>query len=177
MIQVGDAIFCDFGVRYLGLYTDVQEWGYVPRSGERSAPHGLRLAMSQANMMQDLLMRELRPGRTGNEIQADALAAGRKMGLGPRVYSHPIGLHVHGAGSYIGTPDRQDPQHQREVDSRRGDFPVISDTVYAIELSIDVPIEDWEGQVVRFPVEQLAFISSEGSRFLGGRQEEIYLVD
>lgn len=177
VIRRGDAIYTDFGISYLGMFTDVQEWGYVPLVGEEGVPSGLRSAMASAHKMQDLLMAEMIPGRTGNEVLAAALTAGRELGLEPRIYTHPIGLHVHGAGAYVGTPDRQDPTHDLEIESRRGDYPLSTDSVYAIELSIDVPIPDWDGQIVRFPVEQPAIISGRTSRFLGGRQMDFYLVD
>ena len=49
----------------------------------------------------------MRPGRTGNEVLADTLAAMKAAGIDGTVYTHPIGDHGHGAGPLIGLWDRQ----------------------------------------------------------------------
>ena len=42
--------------------------------GETDAPAGLKLALKNANRLQDILFEETRVGRTGNEILAATLA-------------------------------------------------------------------------------------------------------
>jgi len=68
----------------------------VLREGETSVPAGLRAALDRSNRRQDIVLAELRPGRTGNEILRDARARMRVEGIDGTVYSHPIGLHGHG---------------------------------------------------------------------------------
>ena len=58
--------------------------------------------------MQDITVEELKPGRTGNEILKASLARMRAAGIDGTLYSHPIGLHGHGAGALIGLWDYQD---------------------------------------------------------------------
>lgn len=178
VIRRGDLVHCDEGLKYLGLLTDMHEWAYVPRLGETDVPAGLKEALRKGNRMQDILVGEFRVGRSGTEILAAALEKGRAEGLKPRVYTHPIGVHLHSAGTVIGLPDQQeqDPIRDRDVEGRRGDYPLRIDTTHAIELSINASVPEWGGQEVRFPVEQQAFFSASGVQFIGGRQTEIYVV-
>ena len=108
VIQRGDVLHCDFGITALGLNTDTQHMGYVLREGERDAPAGLKRALLNSNRLQDLLLAEMRPGRTGNEVLASALAAMRAAGVNGTIYTHPIGDRGHGAGPLIGLWDHQE---------------------------------------------------------------------
>ncbi len=115
-------------------------------------------------------MGEFKVGRLGNDVQAAALAKGRAEGLKPRVYTHPIGLHGHGAGAFIGLPDRQDGVVEK------GDYPMHAETAYSIELSVQAQIPEWGGQEIRVPLEQEGYFSGTSARFIGGRQTAFHLV-
>jgi methionine aminopeptidase len=170
VIRHGDVVKCDMVLKYLGLHTDHAESAYVLRPGEVDAPAGLKEALKRGNRLQDILNGEFRLGRTGNEVLAAALAKGRQEGLEPRIYTHPIGLHGHGAGAFIGLPDRQDGVPEK------GEYPMRIDTAYSIELSVTTAIPEWDGQKVELPLEQEAFFSKDGVKFIGGRQTELHLV-
>jgi len=170
VIRRGDVLHCDIGVKYLGLNSDIQELAYVLREGETAPPAGLQEALRRGNRMQDILVGEFREGRLGNEVQAAALQKGRAEGLEPRIYTHPIGLHGHAAGAFVGLPEYQ------EGVPEKGEYPVHLETAYSIELSVRTPIPEWGGQEVVFSLEQDAFISASGSRFLDGRQTTLHLV-
>ncbi len=170
VIRRGDVLHCDIGIKYLGLHTDTQEVAYVLKPGETEAPAGLSLALRRGNRMQDILMGEFRLGRTGDDVQLAALAKGRAEGLRPRVYTHPIGWHGHGAGAFVGLPEYQDGVPEK------GEYPLHAETAYSIELSVDEPIPEWGGQTVRLGLEQEAFFSGNDMRFIDGRQTEFHLV-
>ena len=108
IIERGDVLHCDVGITALRLNTDIQHLAYVLREGERDAPAGLKQALARSNRMQDILIEEIRPGRTGNEILASSRARLAKEGIDGTIYSHPIGLHGHGAGPLIGLWDYQE---------------------------------------------------------------------
>jgi Xaa-Pro aminopeptidase len=74
VIQRGDVLHCDFGLVALRLHTDTQHMGYVLREGETDVPAGLKRALANSNRLQDIVMEEIRPGRSGNEILAASLA-------------------------------------------------------------------------------------------------------
>ncbi len=169
VIEPGDLIHVDFGITYLGLNTDAQQHAYVLRPGEEAAPPGLVAALAAGNQLQDILLAEFIAGRTGNEILAAALRSGAAAGLDGTIYTHPLGLHGHAAGPTIGLWD-----HQEGVPGQ-GDHPLFANTVYAIELNVQVEIPEW-GQPVRIMLEEDALFDGEHVRWLDGRQTELHLI-
>lgn len=169
-IQRGDLLRCDIGVTYVGLNSDVQEVAYVLREGESDAPEGLKAALARGNRLQDILVGEFKEGRMGNEALAVALRAARAEGLVPRIYSHPVGYHGHAAGSRVGLPDMQGGV------PGMGDYPLYPDTCWAIELSVRVPVPEWDGQAIDMALEEDAAFTANGTYFLDGRQTRIRLI-
>ena len=171
VIQRGDVLHCDFGITALGLNTDTQHMGYVLRDGERDAPEGLKRALLNSNRLQDLLLAEMRPGRTGNEVLTRTLAAMRAAGINGTVYTHPIGDRGHGAGPLIGLWD-----HQEGVPGR-GDVPLLPGTWFSIELQATTPVSEWGGQLVRSAQEEDAELGTDGTmRWIVRRQTTFHLV-
>jgi len=170
VIEPGDLVHCDVGLSSLGLRTDTQRNAYVLRPGEREAPAGLREALRVGNRMQDLTTGALVAGRTGNEVLATARAAAAAEGIDADVYSHPVGFHGHGAGPAIGLWDEQGGV------PGPGDYPVHSDTVYALELAVRRNVPEWGGQRVRMALEQGIALTDDGVEYLDGRQTELLLV-
>jgi hypothetical protein len=147
-----------------------QEAAYVLREGEANAPKGLRDALARGNRLQDVLVSEMKAGKTGNEILASALSKARAEGLVPAIYSHPIGYHGHAAGTRIGLPDMQGGV------PGMGDYPLFPDTCWAIELGVRVAIPEWDNQPVQMALEQDAVFTAKGTSFLDGRQTAIHLI-
>ena len=170
VIEPGDLIHCDVGLTSLGLRTDTQRNGYVLRPGETAAPAGLRDALHVGNRMQDLTTAELTVGRTGNEVLAAARAAAAAEGIDADVYSHPLGVHGHGAGPAIGQWDAQGGV------PGAGDYPVHVDTAYALELAVRLPVPEWGDQCVRMGLEQGIALTADGVDYLDGRQTELILI-
>jgi Xaa-Pro aminopeptidase len=171
VILPGDVLHIDFGISALGLKTDTQHMGYVLRPGEREPPEGLRRALANSNRLQDIVLAELRSGRTGNDILRAALAAMTAAGITGTVYSHPVGDHGHGAGPLIGLWD-----HQEGVPGR-GDVPVWPDTWFSIELEARTPVPEWNGQVVKSAQEEDAAVGADGvARWVLLRQTAFHLV-
>jgi Xaa-Pro aminopeptidase len=116
-------------------------------------------------------MEELRPGRSGNEVLAAALARMRAAGLNGTLYSHPIGMHGHGAGTLIGRWDAQ------EGTGAQGDATVIANMWYSIELQVTSPVSEWGNQLVRMAQEEDAVIGPDGrTRWALKRQSNLFLV-
>lgn len=171
VIQRGDVLHCDFGLTALGLNTDTQHMGYVLREGERDAPEGLKRALLNSNRLQDLLLAEMRPGRSGNEVLAATLSAMRVAGINGTVYTHPIGDRGHGAGPLIGLWD-----HQEGVPGR-GDVALLPATWFSIELQATTPVPEWGGQLVRSAQEEDAELGADGRmRWIVRRQTQFHLV-
>jgi hypothetical protein len=171
VIQRGDVLHCDVGITVARLNTDTQHDAYVLRPGETDAPAGLMLALANANALQDIVMDEIRPGRTGNEILASSLARMRAKGIDGTVYTHPIGMNGHGAGPLIGLWDYQDGV------AGRGDAKVIPNMWFSIELQATTAVVEWGGQPVRMAQEEDMVVGSDGRpRWALKRQERLFLV-
>lgn len=171
VIQRGDVLHCDFGIVAHRLNTDTQHMGYVLLEGETEPPAGIRRALEQSNRLQDIVFAELRPGRTGNEILRSSLERMKAAGIDGTVYSHPIGMHGHGAGPLIGLWDYQDGV------PGRGDAKVIPAMWYSIELQATTPVPEWNGQRLRSAQEEDVIIDAEGRvRWAFGRQTRYWLV-
>jgi Xaa-Pro aminopeptidase len=171
IIQPGDVLHCDVGITVARLNTDTQHDAYVLMPGETDAPEGIRRALANSNALQDMVMDEIRPGRTGNEILTASRARMQAKQIDGTVYSHPIGLHGHGAGPLIGLWDYQDGV------PGRGDAKVIPSMWFSIELQATTPVPEWNGQAVRMAQEEDAIVSADAKiRWALKRQDKLFIV-
>jgi Xaa-Pro aminopeptidase len=170
VIERGDMLHCDFGIVYMGFSTDTQHNAYVLRPGETDAPPGLKDGLAAANRLQDLTLLHAKPGATGNQALAGALAQARQEGLNPAIYCHPIGYHGHAAGPPIGMTD-----YQNGVPGR-GEYIFRPNTWHSIELNVKYPVKEWGGQQVQFALEEDAALLDVGWDWIAPRQTALYLI-
>lgn len=170
IILPGDVLHMDLGIVAMGLATDTQHMGYVLKPGESQPPPGLLKVLQAGRRLQELVMERLRPGRSGNEILLDSLAAMRQEGIDGSIYCHPVGDHGHGAGPIIGLWDRQ------EAIPVRGDLLVLPDSWFAIELAAGTAVPEWDGQVVRVGLEENAVVNGFKAEWVFQRQERFHLI-
>ena len=156
IIQKGDLLHCDFGITYIGLNTDCQQHAYVLKKTESEVPAFLKEALKKGNRVQDILTNNMSLGITGNEILKASLIQGRKEGLRPSIYTHPLGKYGHSAGTTIGMWDSQNGV------PFNGDYALHKNTVYAIELNTTVAIKEWNKDI-RIMLEEAGFF---GDAFL-----------
>lgn len=169
VIQPGDLLWTDFGITYLRLNTDTQHLAYVLKPGESEAPAGLRQGLANSNKVQDMLTRHFAVGRSGNDVLALARAEALASGLDPSIYSHPIGLHGHGAGPSIGFWDNQNADP-------RGSGRINAHTAWSIELTSYAAVPEWGGQRVDFRAEENAYFDGSTVRYIDGRQTRLTLI-
>eukprot|EP01050_Picozoa_sp_SAG11_P015397 SAG11_NODE_1993_length_3953_cov_3.205501_3_plen_464_part_00 len=97
VIERGDFLWTDYGINYAGMHTDMQHMGYVLHEGEGAAPQGLQDGMKASNRMQDLILEEMKPGCTGNEVLAAFTARMEAEGIDGTMSvrnGHPAGYGV-----------------------------------------------------------------------------------
>jgi len=169
IIQKGDLLHVDFGISYLRLNTDQQQHFYVLKDGEDEVPEGLRNAFANGNRLQDILVEQFVPGKSGNEILARALSEAAEENIIASIYTHPIGFHGHAAGPTIGLWDQQTGV------AGRGDYPLYPNTAYSIELFAATEVQEW-GKIVRIMLEEDGIYTDDGFYFLDGRAREIYTI-
>lgn len=170
VIQAGDMLFCDVGIRYLGLVTDSQQQAYVLRPGESQAPAGLVQAVKNCNRLQDIVAAEFQAGRTGNDILAAALAQCQAEGLQAYISTHPLGYFGHGPGTPVGVWDKQGGV------PGRGDLPLRANTCYALELCTVQEIPEWDRQRIAMNLEETIIFTGGKAVFSPGRRTEFHLI-
>jgi len=171
IIDRGDVLHVDFGITAMRLNTDTQHMAYVLRQGETDVPAGIKRALANANRLQDLLMERMKPGRSGNEVLRDTLAAMKAEGINGSIYTHPIGDHGHGAGPLIGLWDRQ------QGVPGRGDVLLLPGTWFSIELAATTPVREWGGKDLWVGQEEDAVIDESGRpAWVLKRQTDYHLI-
>ncbi|ALM07227.1 Xaa-Pro aminopeptidase [Sediminicola sp. YIK13] len=171
VILPGDLLHCDFGITYLRLNTDCQELAYVLKPEEKAAPAFLVNGLKDGNRVQDFLTNNMIAGRTGNEILAKSLSEAKAVGLRPSIYTHPLGLYGHSAGTTIGMWDSQGGVMKDDGEN----YPLNPNTVYAIELNTTITIPEWKRDI-RIMLEEAGFYGDDGFRYVNGRQTELLLI-
>ncbi|PIB22977.1 M24 family metallopeptidase [Maribacter sp. 4G9] len=171
VILPGDLLHCDFGITYLRLNTDCQELAYVLKPEEKRAPDFLVNGLKDGNRVQDFLTQNMIAGRTGNEILAKSLAEAKAAGLRPSIYTHPLGMYGHSAGTTIGMWDSQGGVMKDDGEN----YALNPNTVYAIELNTTITIPEWNRDI-RIMLEEAGFYGEKGFRYVNGRQTELLLI-
>ncbi|PKA84548.1 Xaa-Pro aminopeptidase [Ulvibacter sp. MAR_2010_11] len=166
VILRGDLLHCDFGITYIGLNTDCQQHAYVLKEDETEVPQFLSEAFAKGNRVQDIFTANFETGKTGNQIFLKSLNEARAEGLVPSIYTHPLGVYGHSAGTTLGMWDSQDGV------PFTGDYPLHINTVYAIELNTTVTIPQWKKDI-RIMLEEAGFYGSNGFRYVNKRQTAI----
>ncbi len=171
VIIPGDLLHCDFGITYLRLNTDCQELAYVLKPEETEPPKFLIEGLRDGNKVQDFLTSNMIKGKTGNQILAKALQEAKAAGLRPSIYTHPLGLYGHSAGTTIGMWDSQGGVMKDDGDN----YPLNPNTVYAIELNTTITVPEWKRDI-RIMLEEAGFYGENGFRYVNGRQTELLLI-
>jgi len=171
VILPGDVLHCDVGITAMRLNTDTQHNAYVLKDGEVAPPPGIQRALTNSNRFQDILFEETRPGRSGNEVLRATRTKLSGEGIEGTMYSHPIGMHGHGAGPIFGLWDYQDGV------PGRGDAKVIPSMWFSSELQTSSPIPEWGGQKISIAQEEDFILGADGKpRWAFKRQSQYHLV-
>lgn len=170
VIERGDVLHVDFGIRLSGLVTDQQKMAYVLRDGETTAPAGLVKAFADSQRAAALHTAELVPGRTGIDIKTRSEAAARAEGIDLLVYSHVQGYWVHDAGTWtvFDWPERYGA-HPRT--------PLHPGVWFSLEFRTRTPVPEWGNQLVSMQREEDMIVPATGpARYTAGPQTELWII-
>lgn len=171
LLYKGDHIHIDFGISYLNLQTDTQQNAYILRDNESDVPEYMKAALREGNRLQDILTGNFQVGRSGNEILAMSLQQAREEGLNPIIYTHPIGLHGHAAGTTIGMWDQQGSV------AGTGDYLMQPNTAYSIELNALVEVPQWGEAPLPMKLEEDGFFTGSSFYYIQPRQTQYHVID
>lgn len=180
IIQRGDLVIIDWGVGYLGTWTDVKRMAYVLKPGETKPPAGIQAAFDKALEVRRIIHRTIRPGGTAQEmldrLKGEITKAGFRMqGTFNEVGSddvtevnigcHSVGDRGHGSGPSIAW-----------FNPRQLTFPIKPFNPFSIELFAWTPAPEWNGAKVRIPLEDDAIVTDRGVEWLYPVNQRILLV-
>jgi hypothetical protein len=170
VIERGDLLHVDFGVRQSGIVTDQQKMAYVLGDGESAPPPGLVKAFADSVKGAELHAAEIVAGRTGIDMKTRSEAAGQTAGIDLLVYSHVQGYWVHDAGPWtvFDWPERYGV-HPREV-LQGGEW-------FSVEFRTRTAVPEWGNQLVSMQREEDAITSKTAPlRYLAGPQTELWII-
>ncbi len=179
IFQRGDIIHLDCGFNYLGFASDWQKVAYILREDEQNVPQGLRAALGNANLVHEAFASEPRPGMTGWEA---TLAIAKKLeGVNflPSLYSHAIGYHGHALGPSINARDMDlsSPTYgySRSTSAERDSL--LRDGAYrSVEFSASTAVPEYDGGTVTIPMEDDAYLTTDGYKYFRPYQTEWYVI-
>ncbi len=170
VIERGDLLHVDFGVRTSGIVADQQKMAYVLREGETAPPVGLVRAFADSARAAAIVLEEMQVGRTGVAIKQAAETRTESEGIETLVYSHVQGYWVHDAGMWAihDWPERYG-DHPRST-LKDGDW-------VSLEFAVTVPVPEWDDQPVTIMREEDTLVTSDRPpEYLSGPQTELWVI-
>ncbi|MCG8604882.1 aminopeptidase P family protein [bacterium] len=171
VIQPGDLIRIDFGVRYQGYAADIQRTAYVLKAREDNPPDEIERLWQVALKSNQASVAAMKPGVTGNDVDK----AGREIILDsgfdgyPHAAGHAIGLKVHDVGAILG-PDWPERYGNTVF------FPLEVNQVYAVE-PILYAEDPRTGEQIHIALEEDVIITQDGVEHIGPPQTELIVID
>jgi Xaa-Pro aminopeptidase len=169
VIQPGDVVMIDWGVRLMNFGTDVKRVAYVLKPGERTPPASIQAAFDKALAVRDVVKKAIRPG-----VRADATMKIMDAALGTAGYGviefnrpnadaktdvaygfHPVGNTGHDIGPSLTT-----------WQPLQATFALYPKHIFSFEYFAYTPIPEWGGKKLRIPIEDDAILMEEGIQFL-----------
>lgn len=167
VIEKGDLLHCDFGIKYLNICTDTQRLAYIAKDDEDCLPDEIAAGMKINNRFQDIVASCMGENKSGNTVLKDALKQAEIEGIAATLYSHPCNIYGHGPGPTIGLWN-----NQKEIPIK-GDVLMSYDTTYALELNTKAKVF---GQDYYFYTEETVAFTKEGLIYLYPGRENIYFI-
>ena len=171
LIERGDLVHVDFGVRTSGIVADQQKMAYVLREGESAPPAGLQRAFDASSRAAAIILEEMRVGRLGVAIKEAAERRAAGEGIDLLVYSHVQGYWVHDPGMWAihDWPERYGDHPQFTL--KDGDW-------VSLEFAVTVPVPEWDDQSVAIMREEDVLVTTNRTpEYLSGPQRELWVID
>ena len=169
VIERGDLVRIDFGITLHGYSTDLQRTAYVLKVGETAAPPQILKMWATARKAADRQIAAMKPGVSGNEIDAIARQTLREAGFEgpPHGTGHAIGFAVHDVGPLLGPdwPERYGTTVFLKMEEGQ---------TFAVEPILYAPYEDM-GEI-HIGLEEDVVITRGGAEMLHQRQASLILI-
>jgi Xaa-Pro aminopeptidase len=179
IIQPGDVMMIDWGVRLMNFGTDVKRVAYVLKPGEVAAPKSIQAAFDKAIAARDVFRKTIKAGVRADATMKAIDAALQAAGYGviefnkPNADSktdivygfHPVGNTGHDIGPSLTT--WQPLQTTFEMHRQH---------IFSFEFFAYTPIAEWGGKKLRIPIEDDAVLMEQGVQFLHSANYRLLVV-
>ena len=169
IVQPGDVIMIDWGVRLMNFGTDVKRVAYVLKPGETAPPASIQSAFDKALAVRDVLKRAIKPGVRADATMKAMDAALSAAGYGVIAFNkpnadaktdvvygfHPVGNTGHDIGPSLTT-----------WQPLQATFELYPHHIFSFEYFAYTPIKEWGGRKLRIPIEDDAILMEQGIQFL-----------
>lgn len=169
VIEPGDILWVDFGVRFEGYTTDVIRAAYLLKPGETEAPPEVAKMFETLERANRAAMRAMKPGVAGWEVDRVAREIVTEAGYPEFFHStgHPVGRLVHGAGPSLGARGSRG-RSTAELLLEPGQ-------IFAVEPSVMRKMPELGGAYI-INMEEEVLVTETGSEYLTPHQTEIILI-
>ncbi|MBZ0115070.1 MAG: M24 family metallopeptidase [Thermoanaerobaculia bacterium] len=167
IIQSGDILWVDFGIRSEAYATDMIRAAYILRPGESEAPPEIAKMFATAKAANRAAVAAMKPGALGYQVDAAARSVVTAAGYPEFFHStgHPVGFEVHGAGPALGKRgDRGGGASEMALEVGQ---------IFAVEPSVMLP-RDGGPWIVN--IEEEVLITERGAEYMAPPQEELYFI-
>jgi Xaa-Pro aminopeptidase len=163
-VEEGHILNMDFGLKVEEYCSDLQRTFYVPRSGERSAPPDVQRGFDTIVRAIEESRRAMRPGLTGQLIDAIARAIITQAGYEefPHGLGHQVGRFAHDGTALLG------PAWEKY--SKKPFVPLEEGMVFTLEPRLTVP-----GRGIA-TVEEMVVVRADGAEYLSTPQKALILA-
>lgn len=170
IINKGDLVRIDFGVRYKGYCTDLQRCAYILKDEEVDAPHEFKKMFEITKEANRQAAKMLRPGNKGIDVDTVARKVLIENGYEeyPHGTGHPIGLEVHDVGPMLG-PDWKERYGSAVFKT------IETGQTFAVEPLIYKYYQTYDG-LVHVSLEEDVVITDNGAEYLSTPQEELIII-
>lgn len=163
-LQPGELLNIDFGIKINGYVSDLQRMWYVLKEDEATPPEEVKRGFNLLRTAIEASRKELKPGKTGYEIDAIARNIITQAGYEeyPHALGHQIGRSAHD-GSALLAPNWE----------RYGNLPFLKlerGMVFTIEPRINLK------EYGVMSLEEIVIVTEEGGEYLSTPQTELFLV-
>ena len=179
VVQPGDVMQIDWGIGKNNYFTDLKRFAYVLRENETKIPEWIQKSFDNSIKVRNIIQKNVKPGKTGEEILDDLRKLVRKAGFIYTELERPS--NVSGIEVNIGMHSAGNLGHDQggsifAIYPTRKKYMVQPNSIISVEFIVFTPVEKWNGKKVPVNIEENALITERGIEWLHPPQNRVLLI-